>query len=73
VPSLDQLLAPPVREQDAPLVEGELVLQGGARYARINGDRALWGPLEGAAAATEGDTVLVAVSQLGTYWVIAHG
>lgn len=73
MPSLDQVLAPEAREQDAPLVEGELVLRSGVPYARINGSAALWGPLRGAEDLDSGTDVLVAVSQTGGYWVVAHG
>ena len=66
MPSLDQVLAPP---PDAPgdrqVLEGELVVRGDGRYARIDGSDALWGPLLGGGAAKDGDVIAVGVSQDG--------
>lgn len=73
MPSLDRVLERRHTEQDAPLVQGELVMRKGAPYARVNGAAALWGPLRAAGDAEEGAEVLVAVSQTGDYWVVAHG
>lgn len=70
-PSLDQLWASRPTEQDHQLIEGELTTQGSDRYLRVDGAPALWGPLEGATGRADGDVVLVGISHLGNYWVIA--
>jgi hypothetical protein len=71
MPSLDQVLAPP---QSSPgtrqLLEGELVIRRGQRYARIDDDGALWGPLLGGEQASAGDLVAVGISQDGRPFVI---
>jgi hypothetical protein len=64
MPSLDQLLTSPQTEQDAALVEGELVMWSGRPYLRVNDEPELWGPLKGAGSH-------VGISQTGNYWVVA--
>lgn len=72
MPSLDQVLAqPPPGPGDLQVLEGDLVVRNGERYARIDGDAALWGPLVAADELADGDTVLIAVSQEGRLWAIA--
>jgi hypothetical protein len=71
MPALDQLLQPSSSEQSTDLVEGELVRRGTGDYLRVGADAALWGPLTGADTYEDGASVLVAVSQDGTYWVVA--
>jgi hypothetical protein len=71
MPSLDQLLTSPQTEQDAALVEGELVMWSGRPYLRVNDEPELWGPLKGAGSHAEGDELLVGISQTGNYWVVA--
>lgn len=73
MPSLDQLLEPKQTEQTTALVEGELVLRSGTPYLRVDGSGALWGPLRAADGLDADAEVLVAVSQAGHYWVVAHG
>lgn len=71
MPSLDRLWSSRPTEQEHQLVEGEIVARAGERYLRVDGSPALWGPLEGASARDDGDLVLIGVSHLGSYWVIA--
>jgi hypothetical protein len=73
--ALDQLLTPRRRQGpgDREVLEGELVLQGGQRWARVDDDAALLGPLVGGDAALEGDIVAVVISQNGTPFVVYHG
>lgn len=74
MPSLDTLLTPSASartEQATALVEGVLVRRPDADYLRVNGQAALWGPLVGSETYGAGDTVLAAVSQDGSYWVVA--
>lgn len=48
-------------------------MRDGERYARIDGDAALWGPLIAADELTDGDSVLIAVPQHGRPWAVAPG
>lgn len=73
MPSLDQVLEKRHTEQDASLVQGELVLRSGVPYLRVNDAAALWGPLRAADGLDDGTELLVGVSQTGDYWVVAHG
>jgi hypothetical protein len=73
MPSLDALLRAVPREQDAQLLEGQLVKRSGGAYARIGDSGALLGPLRAADDLADGEDVLLAVSQLGNYWVVASG
>lgn len=71
MPDLDQVLAarkesPGSRE----ILEAELVLRGGERYARVDGSSALWGPLVGGEAAGDGELIVIAITQNGTPVVI---
>lgn len=71
MPDLDQVLAPPVPSPGTrEVLEGELVLQAGERYARVDGSAALWGPLVGGEGAQAGETIVIAVTQTGTPFVI---
>jgi hypothetical protein len=72
--SLDQVLAPPPSSPGTrEILEGELVVQDGDRWARIDGSSALWGPLVGGDELTGGELILVAIAQNGRPWVIASG
>lgn len=71
MPDLDQVLAPPPSSPGTrEIVEAELVVQGGERYARVDDSAALWGPLIGGELATAGDFIVVAITQNGTPVVI---
>ena len=69
MPELDLLLdeRPPADDQ---LVEGELTLRSGDRYARVDGQPALWGPLVGAEHLAEGDRLVLGQTQDGTPFVV---
>jgi hypothetical protein len=66
---LDELIrdTPPPAEQ---IVEGVLVVRSGARWARVDGQAALWGPLIGGDGLAAGATIVLALVQDGTPYVI---
>jgi hypothetical protein len=71
VPDLDQVLAPPAPSPgDRQVLEGVLVTRRGDRYARIDDSAALWGPLVGGENVDDGETIVVAIAQSGTPYVI---
>jgi hypothetical protein len=71
VPDLDQVLAPPRASAGTrQVLEGELVVQAGERWARVDGSAALWGPLIGGTGLDAGTTVVLAISQDGRPFVI---
>lgn len=66
---LDEL----IRDTPAPpdqVVEGVLVDRHGEQWARVDGQAALWGPLVGAGHLDAGATVVLAIVQDGTPYVI---
>ena len=66
---LDEL----IRDAPAPadqVVEGELVVRSGERWAKVDGQGALWGPLVGAEHLEPGDELVFAQTQDGTPFVI---
>lgn len=66
MPALDQVLTPPASSPATrEVLEGVLVIQGGQRYARVDGSSALWGPLLGGTTASAGDLVVIAITQTG--------
>jgi hypothetical protein len=68
---LDQVLtSAPARPGTVPIVEGELVVRGGERYARVDDSAALWGPVLGGESASDGDFVVLVVTQNGTPVVV---
>jgi hypothetical protein len=71
-PDLDMLLDERPASDDQ-LVEGELTLRAGERYARVDGQPALWGPLVGAEHLAEGDTLVLGQTQDGTPYVVWPG
>ena len=70
MPDLDELIRQAAPVPDDQLVEGELQVRGGERYARVDGQPALWGPLVAAEHLAEGDTLLLAQVQDGTPYVV---
>ena len=69
MPELDEL----IRDAPAPadqVVEGELVERAGERWAKVDGQAALWGPLVGAEHLSTGDELVFAQTQDGTPFVI---
>lgn len=46
------------------------MVKAGKRYARVDGSAALWGPVIGGAALSDGTTIVVAISQTGQPFVI---
>lgn len=71
MPDLDQVLTPPPSSPGTrEIVEGELVVKAGKRYVRVDGSAALWGPVIGGAALSDGTTIVVAISQTGQPFVI---
>ena len=66
---LDELIrdAPPAADQ---VVEGVLVVRAGERWARVDGQPALWGPLVGAEHLSTGDELVFAQVQDGTPFVV---
>jgi microcystin-dependent protein len=70
---LDLVLAPTSSARSPgtrQVLEGELVVRSGARYARVDDSAALWGPVVGGAGADDGDTILLGISQDGRPFVI---
>jgi microcystin-dependent protein len=71
MPALDEVLAPPSSSPGTrEVLEGELVVRDGARYARVDDSSALWGPVIGGDNVESGDTVLLGVSQGGKPFVV---
>ena len=70
MPDLDELIRQTAPVADDQLVEGELQIRGGERYARVDGQPALWGPLVGAEHLADGDALLLAQVQDGTPFVV---
>lgn len=71
MPSLDQVLAPaPSSPATRQVLQGELVIRRGDRFARIDDSGALWGPVVGGDTLTAGTLIVVAITQTGTPFVI---
>jgi microcystin-dependent protein len=69
--ALDQVLAtPPSSPATREVLEGTLVVRGSDRYARVDDSAALWGPVVGGDGATDGDVVLLGISQTGQPYVV---
>jgi len=71
MPDLDQVLAPPPSSPGTrEIVEAELIVRGGQRYARVDDSAALWGPLTGGETAEDGELIVLAITQTGRPVVI---
>jgi hypothetical protein len=71
---LDQLLKPAgVEERDLPVLSGECVVKHGERWLKLDGDHALWGPVNGADSVDDGDAMVAVIDQEGVLWAPGGG
>jgi Collagen triple helix repeat (20 copies) len=55
---------------DQDIMIGKMVLQGGKKYAKVDSQGALWGPIQGGEGVAHGDTIILGIPQTGEPYVI---